>query len=609
VNLFVLGWSSSGSRIDVRSAEAALRGLLARIPFFDAADLETWSAPSGVAALASVAHRPEQTRGVRYVHREVARMACFSGRPFRWIGDAEADGRAPLDPRFYLAPVEDWMDTLDGRVVVARYEDATRALDLWTDPMGAYPLFATERAGVRWISNNAEILHTLSGSDAQNPTVLASLLGGGWSLGGHPRWADVKRLPCGLVRFRPGAPDAHTELLPTQRISALYGAGWDPQEAAAILVTAFRGLADWPGRPNVVPITGGRDSRLLLAAALRSGLDFTAITTGTDDDPDVVIGRLLCQTVSISHETFPPTALPHGALYTEPQRAARMLDLVCSGTASLEDAPGLPLGPRDGPLELWHIGHGGELARLNWGHGDGLDRDGLVRYLLRIVLSRRPWRPDFLSPEGRYLVESRLRHWVDELLEAGVAPVDVPAAFHFLEHWRAWAGPTHGCTEWVRDTTSPLWSPRLLPHMLGPPVGERAHHMFHLRMLETLAPELVDVPFGEPPFGWPALQPGRRRRTEHVLKRAGQVVAELRRRGPRRLRPRSSSGLPTGLLTLVRERALAQREHPAWAVLDAARVERLLTREPDSLDPVSARSVWRLATVFLAEPEGRSTTN
>src|SRR3712207_8673515 len=49
------------------------------------------------------------------------------------------------------------------------------------------------------------------------------------------------------------------------------------------------------------------------------------------------------------------------------------------------------------------------------------------------------------------LVETRLRAWVEELLAAGVAPVDVPDAFYLLEHWRAWAGPTHGCTEWVRE--------------------------------------------------------------------------------------------------------------------------------------------------------------
>src|SRR5215217_4346913 len=302
MNLFVLGWSPAG-RVDVRPAEVALRSLVARLPFLDAADLETWSAPSSAAVLASIAHPPKQTSDVRYVYREDGRMACFSGRPFRWVGDTQTDGRAPLDPRFYLAPVENWMYVLDGRAVAARYDDATRTLDLWTDPLGSYPVFTTESDEVRWISNNAEVLRALRGSDRQDPAALAGLLGGGYPLDGHPRWADVKRLPSRVVHhYRPGAPSARTDLLPLERLGALYGGGWDPQVAATLLVSALRGLADWPGRPNVVAITGGLDSRLVLAAALHGGFDFTAITEGTDDDHEVLIGRLVSQTVGIPHE-------------------------------------------------------------------------------------------------------------------------------------------------------------------------------------------------------------------------------------------------------------------------------------------------------------------
>jgi hypothetical protein len=607
VNLFVLGWSPSGG-VDVRPAEAALRGLLARLPFLESADHISWSAPSGCAALASVSHRPEQTGGVRYVHREEGRMACFSGRPFRWIGDAQTDGRAPLDPRFYLAPIEDWMDTLDGRAVAARYDDATRILDVWSSPFGGYPLFATEHEGVRWISNNAEALRALRGTDAQDPAVLASLLGGGWSLGGHPRWADVRRLPHGAVHHhRPDAPNAHTELLPLEQIAPLFGAGWDPQEAAELLIAALRGLADWPGRPDVVPITGGRDSRLVLAAALQGGVDFTATTEGADDDPDVVTGRLLCKTVGIPHESFVRADDPHGTRDTDPERAARILDLVCSGTASLGEARALPLGPREGVLEIWYLGHGGETARAFWGQPGSENRDEIVRYLSRHFLVRRPWRPGLLSPEGQYLVEARLGDLVDELLAAGIAAVDVADAF-LLWTEGAWTGPTHSWTEWVRDTDAPLLSPRVMAHVIGATANERALELFHQRVLEALVPELVDVPFGQPPYGWITVQP-RRRRLEAVLKRGGQVVAELRRRGPRRLRPRSSPGLPAGLLELVRERAIDQREHAAWDVLDARRVERLLTRDPNQLDPVSCAHVWRLSTVFLAQPAGKPSTS
>jgi hypothetical protein len=599
--LFVLGWAPSGG-VDVRPAEAALRDLVVHLPFLDADDLDTWSAPSGTAVLVSVAHRPEQTGGVRYVHREKGRMACFSGRPFRWVGQAETDGRSPLDPRFYLALIENWMRVLDGRAVAARYDDATRTLDLWTDPLGSYPVFTTERDGVRWISNNAEVLRALHGSDAQDPAALAGLLGGGWPLDGHPRWAGVKRLPSGVVHhYRPDAPNARTELLPLERLATLYGAGWNPQDAAEVFVAAFRGLADWPGRPSVLGVSGGRDSRLVLAAASRAGVDFTATTEGDDDDPEVVIARLLCQTVGVPHDSFVRTDEPQGSRDTDPEHAARVLDLVCSGTASLGDARSLPLSaPPTGPLILWHSGHGGEPGRAYWGLGEVRDREGLVRYLSQRFLNPRPWRPDLLSPEGRDLVQYRLRRWVDELLAAGVSAVDVVDAFYLLVRMGVWAGPTHSWHEWVRDTTAPLWSLRLLPHLLGPPADDRSRDTFYLRVLEILAPRLVNLPIHQqsstsPGSSW------RRDRIEHARKRARQVVAELRRRGPRRLRPPPPPGLPPSLLGLVRERTLAQRDHAAWSVLDERRVEHLLALDPRSLDVISAAQVWRLATVFLTE--------
>ena len=64
--------------------------------------------------------------------------------------------------------------------------------------------------------------------------VLASLLGGGWSLSGDPVWEGVER-----IRPEPPQPPAD----------------FDPDRAAALLVAAVRALADWPGRPSVVPIT------------------------------------------------------------------------------------------------------------------------------------------------------------------------------------------------------------------------------------------------------------------------------------------------------------------------------------------------------------------
>jgi hypothetical protein len=54
------------------------------------------------------------------------------------------------------------------------------------------------------------------------------------------------------------------------------------------------------------------------------------------------------------------------------------------------------------------------------------------------------------------------------------------------------------------------------------------------------------------------------------------------------------------VLATVREAALSQPQHPAWAVLDRGRTERLLAAPAPALDEMSRYYVWRLASAFLA---------
>jgi hypothetical protein len=134
----------------------------------------------------------------------------------------------------------------------------------------------------------------------------------------------------------------------------------------------------------------------------------------------------------------------------------------------------------------------------------------------------------------------------------------------------------------VRDTTSPLWSRRVIADLLAPPAGERARAAYHDATLPSLAPRLAGVQYAD---GGP----------RNV---AGKIVRELRRR-VRARRPAPEVDRFDPILADVRDQTLSAESHPAWEVLDRARCEALLSRKAVELDEMSRYYVWRLATLFV----------
>jgi hypothetical protein len=209
--------------------------------------------------------------------------------------------------------------------------------------------------------------------------------------------------------------------------------------------------------------------------------------------------------------------------------------------------------------------------------------------------ARRPHRRELLSDSGREIVEAQLRAWVGAQLDRGVAAADVPDMFYVDQRMARWAAPTHGCVEYVRDTTSPLWSRRVVTDLLAPSLAERATATYHRRVLALLAPQLARI----------ELAGGRRwdaspSRLERARTLAGKAAREAIRRAARTRGSDPSGSDPLdAVIADVREQALASEGHPAWEVLDRGRCEALLTRPAASLDEMSRYHVWRLATVFV----------
>src|SRR5690242_1040201 len=135
MNLFLIGYGRGG--IDVEPGRQAFESYLADSPFFDPPGHE-WRSADGKCAALWIQTDPAQIGGVKYVAWDGdAAIGMFSGRPIVWA-DERADGLQALDAGFYLNPLEEAGQVLDGRFVAARYECARNELEVMSDPLGSH---------------------------------------------------------------------------------------------------------------------------------------------------------------------------------------------------------------------------------------------------------------------------------------------------------------------------------------------------------------------------------------------------------------------------------------------------------------------------------------
>lgn len=598
MNVFVIGWSTSGD-IDVGIARTALTdaGLLSAK--LGGGRPESWTSADGCVVVATMSHGLDEVPHVRYTHFEEHRMSLFAGRPFVWTNDRAADGVAPLDARFFLDR-DLSAGEIDGRFTAARYDAGAGVLEILTDRLGAYPVFVAEGHTATWIGNAPYIVSRASATTELDVVSLGHFLTFGWALGGTSLWHGVTRIPRGTLetRTRNGRRSAKA-LLPSTAICNGFGGSPDMADAAPLLTATVGALGAWPGRPNVVPVTGGRDSRVVFAAAVAADLEFTARTiafpgaAGYPNTPDVVVSREVVEALDRTrHVHEPPKA-------SGVRRSAKLMRQASHGLVSLGET-GLVGDCSDGvALEVIHSGHGGELSRSRFFAGDAPSERDLVTLIVGRWSHR--WPPPITNEGAREASRGYVQGWVRRHLEIGFAPSDIPDAFLLLELMPYWAAPPQSLQELSNDTTAPLWSPRMLPFTFAGSARDRLSEWLHFELLQALASPLARIPFEGLNPVWPTFP-----HSAHRARRHRTLIFKVRREIRRRTSARIvRSGAFNPLLLEARREAFlglsALDNHVVWEVLDRRRTHRLLTRDPRTLDPRSQRMIWRLASVIAAE--------
>ncbi len=566
------------------AAVARLRRSVDEHPGLAGGTPEQWLSASRRTAVAWVGHPPGRAGGVARAWHDPSRLQILDGVPFApgWLVPATgpidllAPDRPPPEGRFGLLDV----DGVDDRVAVTG------------DAIGSYALYRRRLADdTVAVGNCLPLLAALPPHARPDEEALEDLLLAGWAFGPRTPWDGITRLPPGTSRVHGGRLDASPDRLIDPALAAAERpVHRDLDVGAERLRDVISAVAAAHRGPVELGLSGGRDSRVILAAALAAGVEPHLYTVALPDDPafpetgDVVAARRIAATLGLPLEIRVGT--------TTFDVSERWLRQVVSGVSPFDGTPSDIRTDRPTPIVL-----SGAAVEIGWmTYGRAVADAPAAQAIATAVGSWVHGWPRPLGAAGcRERVVARGSAVARGWLADGLPSRMLAEAFYVFERASGWGAPTHLAYAPFFDTVSPGWSAALLTELWSLHPEDLDRDRWRRRMIHRLCPEIETLPFSGGSPVWP----------DEVTRDAYMVWGERRDKLRRYLRSRvTGSGvgrLPAqvaGLRTLQREVAVAVDElDPLRRTVDRGRVQRLCRMPVGRIDPRSLQRLVRLAHV------------
>ena len=379
-----------------------------------------------------------------------------------------------------------------GEYAVARLHPCG-TLTAFSDPAGLHQLFyRTDRADM--LASRAAFLALLGEDWTPEPKSGLWLSTIGYRVGSATAWRNVRQIRGGLVveKGQVRSLPAHDPLPPTGTARGFKTAGVEDllerglaEARAAALLGAGDGVID-------LPITGGKDSRAVLAICLAAGLRerLSLFTRGPEGHPDAEAGRLIAERIGVPHRREPAPGIR--------ARSDWDADLFRSSIARL-------VYQTDGGMGGWDLvtgtakgstttmtGHMGEVLKA-YAKGDGA---GGALDPVTMIRLQAPFDPlDLLRADARAELIDQVAEQMAAARAQGAGEADLPDLFYLRNRVPNWLGGIRGIKSFEQQPIMPLGVAGLQSLAFRLTADERRQERLHFEIVRRLAPELLDLPF------------------------------------------------------------------------------------------------------------------
>ncbi len=423
---------------------------------------------------------------------------------FRGAGPAASVGALSREALAGGRSLRDLVTDFDGLFVIMRHDARSGDVSVATDAIGRLHVYHAEREGCRLVSTSALVLAALTGAGF-DPLGLWEFLGTGSVFETRSLHAGVSKIDRGLSVLIRGGRIAASErwFEPAEHLFDRSSSTGDVAALASALVDAVGATLRSHERP-ILDVTGGFDSRAVLAAARKGGSRFATVVNGADSDPDVIAANRIAQCFELDHRQLRP-GVDFGTIDLARIRAA--LPLTDGEFDAVEYAGVMEIQQllaRQGGMTV--NGSAGELSRGYWwdlafpgvGRHVPLDWQRAARRF-----AQDDWADGMLAqrPAGR-LVD----HFAEVTQRTNAGLVGLPNTAHadhlyLVLRMQRWAGRLASSTDRIWPCATPLLFARPMIAALSAPVDLRRSNRMTREVIARLDPKLAALPMAG---GYPA---------------------------------------------------------------------------------------------------------
>ena len=402
-------------------------------------------------------------------------------------------GNAPRDLQNGLRITAGWPvvveDRLAGHYARVQLDESGRGT-VRQDPYGLHPLYIGSDRGVTLLANRPHLvageLERLTGARAARDHRCAAWLAfSGYPIGDWTGYGDVRCVPFGAtVRIDPdhGVRFSFTDA-PWQRPAMDIDDSCIDRIESGLIANLRAALGAMEHTPRLL-LTGGRDSRLVLALAVRAGLlqDIEIVTFGEADMPDAIVAKELATSLGLKHTSskWDNGVVARDQLCSHVSRVAGAVSPVDSNISL----------SKDGRISL--PGLLGETFRTHWPNGSDY-RD--LQSVVTAYASRLLGKAGILQRDAYTAAFTDGIKCLLEPADQVAVPVDLLDAYSLRHKVRRWLGARPEC---LADEFLPLYHPPATELGFQMDWRDRTAGRIHNTIIERAGRSLSEPPYYKP---------------------------------------------------------------------------------------------------------------